>query len=91
MFACEYVPAADVVYYAACCIILLAMLQKMIGSFNLPSILSTGVRVLIASAVAFVVSYFAGLWLPVGEGMIGGFLRLHRHQIYLNLVCNLRN
>ena len=70
------VPAADVVYYAACCIILLAMLQKMIGSFNLPSILSTGVRVLIASAVAFVVSYFAGLWLPVGEGMIGGFLRL---------------
>ena len=70
------VPAADIVYYAACCIILLAMLQKMIGSFELPRILSTAVRVLIASAIAFVVSYFIGLWLPVGEGMIGGFIRL---------------
>ena len=70
------VPVADLVYYGACCIILIFMLRNMIGAFDLPYILSTGARVLVASVVAFVVSYFIGLWLPVGEGMIGGFLRL---------------
>lgn len=70
------VPMADIVYYAACCIILVVMLRKMIGPFGLPSILSTAVRVLVASAVGFAASYFLGLLLPVGEGMLGGFIRL---------------
>ena len=70
------VPMADLVYYAACCVILLVLLRKQIGSFDLPHILSTAARVVVASAAAFVVAYFTSAWLPVGEGMVGGFLRL---------------
>ena len=70
------VPVADIVYYGACCVILLIVLYRMIGSFDLPHILSTGVRVAVASAVAFAVTYFISSWLPVGEGMIGGFIRI---------------
>ena len=70
------VPVADLVYYAACCIILVVMLTRLIGSFDLGYILWMGVRVLAASAIASVVAYFIGAWLPVGIGMIGGFVRI---------------
>ena len=70
------VPFADLVYYAACCVILLVILWKLIGNFGLKRIGSTAVRVLAASVVAFVATYFLSTWLPVGEGMIGGIIRL---------------
>ena len=70
------VPVADFIYYGVCCILLLAILYKMIGNFGLLHILSTAIRVTAASAVAFFVVYYLTGWLPVGEGMIGGIIRL---------------
>ena len=70
------VPAADIVYYAGCCVILLAMLTRMIGSVDLKYVLWMGVRVLVASVAGSVLAYFIGAWLPVGIGMIGGFIRI---------------
>ncbi|MBQ9041505.1 MAG: murein biosynthesis integral membrane protein MurJ [Eggerthellaceae bacterium] len=70
------VPIADLVYYGACCVILLVLLRRMIGAFDLKYVLWLTVRVLIATAVATVLSYFISVWLPVGEGMVGGFIRL---------------
>ena len=70
------VPVADFVYYGACCIILLIILRKLIGSFDMPRILSTAVRVLVASFAALIVTNYVSMLLPVGEGMVGGFVRL---------------
>ncbi len=70
------VPIADLVYYGACCIILLFLLRRMIGSFNLKYVMWMALRVLAATAIATVLSYFISVWLPVGTGMLGGFIRL---------------
>lgn len=70
------VPIADLVYYGACCVILLFMLRRMIGAFDLKYVLWVALRTLAASVVATVLAYFISVWLPVGEGMLGGFIRL---------------
>jgi len=70
------VPIADLVYYGACCVILLFMLRRMIGAFDLKYVIWVALRTLAASAVATVLAYFISVWLPVGEGMLGGFIRL---------------
>ncbi len=70
------VPIADLAYYGACCVILIVLLRRMIGAFDLKYVLWLAVRVLIATAVATVLAYFISVWLPVGEGMVGGFTRL---------------
>lgn len=70
------VPIADLVYYIACCIILIAMLRQLIGPFNLMSVLWLAVRALAATAVGTALAYFIAQWLPVGAGMLGGFIRL---------------
>ncbi|MBQ9002283.1 MAG: murein biosynthesis integral membrane protein MurJ [Eggerthellaceae bacterium] len=70
------VPAADFVYYGACCIILLAMLKRMIGSFDLKHILWMAVRVSAATVVASVVAFAISELLPVRIGLLGGFVRL---------------
>ena len=70
------VPIADLVYYGACCIVLVVLLRRMIGSFELKSVLWLLIRVLVAAGVAAVLSYGLTLVLPVGSGMLGGFIRL---------------
>lgn len=70
------VPIADLVYYGACCVILLVMLRRMIGAFDLRYVLWLAVRVLVATAVATVLAYFISVWIPVSPGMLGGFIRL---------------
>ena len=70
------VPIADLVYYGACCIILVVLLRRMIGAFDLKYVLWMAVRTLAATAIATVLTYFISVWLPVGEGMLGGFIRL---------------
>ncbi len=70
------VPIADLVYYGACCIILLAMLHRRIGSFDLRYVLWMAVRTLAATAVATVLAYFISIWLPVNADMLGGFIKL---------------
>lgn len=70
------VPIADLVYYVACCVILIVLLRRMIGAFDIRYVLRLAVRVLAATAIATVLTYFVSVWLPVGEGMIGGFVRL---------------
>ena len=69
------VPIADLVYYVVCCIILIYMLRRMIGPFDLHYVLWLAVRVLIATAIATVFTYFISTLLP-GYGMLGGLLRL---------------
>ena len=70
------VPIADIIYYGACCIILIVMLRRMIGAFKLNSVFWLIIRVVAATAVATPLSYLISLWLPVGSGMLGGFVRL---------------
>ena len=72
----DAVPFADLVYYGGCCIILVIMLRAMIGPFGIPTILWRALRVLIATVIAAVVAYLLLLILPVGEGMLAGFIRL---------------
>ena len=69
------VPIADLVYYVVCCVILIYMLWRMIGAFDLRYVLWLAVRVLIATAIATVLTYFISTLLP-GYGMLGGLLRL---------------
>lgn len=45
-------------------------------TFDIRYVLWLAVRVLAATAIATVLTYFVSVWLPVGEGMIGGFVRL---------------
>ncbi len=70
------VPIADLIYYVVCCVILVVLLRRMIGAFDLRSVLWLAVRVLAATAIATVLSYFISIWLPVGAGMLAGFIRL---------------
>ena len=70
------VPAADLVYFTACCTILVALLYKMIGGFDLKSIAWLTVRVSIATLIGSLLAYFISLLLPVQFGMLGGFVRL---------------
>ncbi|HAM16393.1 MAG TPA: murein biosynthesis integral membrane protein MurJ [Eggerthellaceae bacterium] len=70
------VPIADLVYYGACSIILVALLRRMIGSFDLRSVAWLVVRVLVATAVATVLAYGVSRVIPVDSGMLGGFIRL---------------
>ncbi len=70
------VPASDFIYYGSCCIILIVMLVRMIGSFQLGSVLWMTLRAIIATAIAMVVAYFINVFLPVSAGMLGGFIRL---------------
>ncbi len=70
------VPAADIVYYGGCCIILLIVLGKMIGSFRFGSIIWMALRALAATAFGMAAAYFINAFLPVGAGMLGGFVRL---------------
>ena len=71
------VPAADFIYYAACCIVLTVALRKMIGAFNLPTVLISVVKVCMATLVGMLMAYLIALMLlPVGAGMLGGFVRL---------------
>lgn len=70
------VPAADLIYYGGCTLILVVMLLRMIGSFRLGSILWMAVRALIATGLAMAAAYAINGLLPLGSGMLGGFLRL---------------
>ena len=70
------VPIADMVYYGSCCIILVLLVRKMIGSIDLLSVLWLAVRALVASGIAAGIAYGLTLVLPVGTGMLGGFIRL---------------
>ena len=71
------IPIADLVYYGACCIIMLIVLYKRIGSFNMKGILNSSLRVLAATAVGVVVTYGLSQLLPVtGSGMLTGFVTI---------------
>ena len=70
------VPLADLVYYAGCCIILVFLLRALIGAFGIGSILWRTVRVLIATVAAAAIALLLARILPVGAGMLAGFIRL---------------
>lgn len=71
------VPAADFIYYAACCIVLTIILRRMIGAFDLPSVLLSVVKVCMATFIGVLAAYFISLGLmSVGSGMLGGSVRL---------------
>lgn len=70
------VPIADLAYYAGCCIIMLAILYRRIGSFGMGSILWSSARVLVAAGIGVVVTLGISMLLPAGSGMALGLLHL---------------
>ena len=70
------VPIADLVYYSSCCIILVIMLRRMIGAFDIGSVLWLSVRALLATAIGSLLAYGISIILPFPQGMVGGFIRL---------------
>ncbi len=70
------VPVSDLVYYGGCCVIMLVILFRRIGSFGMGSILWMSVRVLAAAAVGAAAAHGFSQLLPVGSGMAGGLLKL---------------
>ena len=70
------VPAADFIYYAGCSIVLLIVLRRMIGSFDLFSVFKISIRVCMATAIGMLAAWFIAMMLPVGQDMFGGFVRL---------------
>lgn len=70
------VPVADLVYYGGCCVIMLAVLFRRIGSFGMGSILWMSVRVLTATAIGVGVTLVVSQLLPTGSGMAAGFVQL---------------
>ena len=70
------VPIADLAYYAGCCIIMLAILYRHIGSFGMGSILWSSARVLVAAGIGVVVTLGISMLLPAGSGMALGLLHL---------------
>ena len=70
------VAVADFVYYAACCIVLIVLLTRMIGSFGLRSVLWLALRTLAATAVAVALASLLNAVIPLGISMLGGFVRL---------------
>ena len=70
------VPIADLVYYGACCVILLIILHRYIGSFGLKQIIWNVVRVLVATAIGFGITMLLNSVIPGGEGMLGGLIHL---------------
>ena len=71
------IPIADLVYYGGCCIVMLVVLYRRIGSFHLASILNTAVRVLAATAIGIAVTYGLSTVLPVtSEGMLTAFVTI---------------
>ena len=70
------VPVADFIYYAACCIILIAVLQRMVGSLDIGSVLWSTGRILVATVIGIVIANLIASFLPIQMGMLGGFVRL---------------
>jgi putative peptidoglycan lipid II flippase len=70
------VPIADLIYYSGCMTIMLAVLYRYIGSFNVKRILWVTLRVVCASAIGLAVEIFLSQVIPWQPGMLGGFIRL---------------
>ena len=48
----------------------------MIGAFDIKYVVQLAIRVLIATIIATLITYGITLILPVGSGMLGGFIRI---------------
>ncbi len=70
------VPISDLVYYGGCCVIMLAVLFRRIGSFGMGSILWMSARVLAATGLGVAVTLGVSSLLPSGSGMALGLLHL---------------
>ena len=71
------IPIADLVYYGGCCVIMLVVLYKRIGSFQIGSILNTAVRVLAATLIGVAVTYGLSQILPVSStGILTAFVTI---------------
>lgn len=70
------VPVADFVYYTACCVILLVILRRFIGSFGMRSIVWTFVRTLAATAIAVAATAGLNVLIPLHDGIVSGLIHL---------------
>ena len=79
LLALSGVPIADLVYYGVCCVIMLVILRKLIGSYDIKGILWMAVRVLIATFIGMAVG--AGILTLLSSvfssgGIISGLIEL---------------
>ena len=71
------VPAADFVFYAGCCVIMLIILHRYIGDFGIAPTLWTMLRVIGASAIGLAAAWAVTLVIPtIGTSMVSGLLQL---------------
>lgn len=71
------VPVADLVYYGGCCLLLLVMLQRYVGSIGIRSILSKSLRVLLATFIGIALSLLVQALLPFdGSSMLTGLITI---------------
>ncbi len=70
------VPIADLIYYSVCCVILCVLLRRFIGSYNLPSVLSSTLRVLVATLAGALVTAGLNAVIPGGTDMLSGLIHL---------------
>ena len=70
------IPLADFVYYGGCAVVLALMLRKMVGAYDLPSVLWLAARTIVATLIAGAVALLLARALPVGAGMLAGLIRL---------------
>ncbi|MBQ3300846.1 MAG: murein biosynthesis integral membrane protein MurJ [Eggerthellaceae bacterium] len=70
------IPLADFVYYAVCSIVLALMLRKMIGAYDLGSVIWLAARTFVATLIAGAAALLLARALPVGAGMLAGLIRL---------------
>lgn len=70
------VPIADLVYYGACCVILLAILKRYVGSFGLRAIIWSALRVLAATLIGMALTMGLNAVLPGSGGILTGLVHL---------------
>lgn len=70
------VPVSDFVYYSGCCVVMMLVLRRYIGSFGIRPVLWTAVRVCASTLVGTGLAFAIGWVLPFPGGMLGGLVEL---------------
>jgi putative peptidoglycan lipid II flippase len=66
------IPITDIIYYSLALLVLTIVLRKIQGSIGLKAILSTGIRVLLATIIGSLAAGAALRFWPLGGGMLAG-------------------
>ncbi|MDR0500767.1 MAG: murein biosynthesis integral membrane protein MurJ [Coriobacteriales bacterium] len=74
LFGLSGIPVADIVYYALATTVLLFVLQRIMGQIGTTAVIGSALRVLLATVVGSLFAAAAYIFLPIGDGMLAGFV-----------------